>query len=128
MWNLMLRATQRISVLVIGAVFALFGSITVAVSAPHIAVIPIVGGIVAILGGIGAMLNRKWSPYLMYVVAVVYGIAFARNVWEMFEADWFGASRPGITITLLSGALFVLAIGLGGYIVSLCIKDRTGAT
>ncbi len=119
---------QRILVLLIGAAFALVGSIAVAVSIPHVAMIPITGGIAAIFGGFGAMLNRYWSPIFMYFVAITYGVAFVRNAWDLSEVNWFGAGTMAIAVNLASGVFFVAALALSGYVVSLCVKRDTGAT
>jgi hypothetical protein len=105
-----------VRVILVGAVFVLYGFYVLVQSRLNPQVLGIVMALVSVAGGIGLMLNRRWSRYCIYVVSTVfmgtwlYHVALAARAWPY-------DTLPGSVISLLPGLFLIFVAAASTYVV-----------
>jgi drug/metabolite transporter (DMT)-like permease len=107
---------RRLTVLLvlIGAVFIAYGIYALSASRASPQLLGILTALVSVIGGVGIVLNQRWSKYCVYVVS-----ALLSGTWLYYAAlAVLSAPLSQIVIALLPG-LFIVVIAAGSsYVVT----------
>jgi len=61
------------------------------------------------IGGFGLVFKKKWSEFVLYLLAVLLVGNWLYSLWEVYKTDWpFRATSNETIITLLQGLFLII--------------------
>jgi hypothetical protein len=110
-------AIGRITIILIGAVFVIYGLYALLESRLNPNALGVVVALTSLVGGIGLMLNRRWSRFCIYVVSTTLIATWLGYVAILAARAWPYATSLESVISLVPGFLMLFVAAASSYLV-----------
>jgi hypothetical protein len=109
--------TRRIHITLLTLVLVLYGCWSISAAARVHLWSSVVGGLLALVAAAGVVKSKRWSSFVVYIIAVVFSAEWLWYIWVIHHAGYFSTIPfARVVVSLVPGVALMVVAGYCCYV------------